>query len=713
MSLKETIINRYTVVLAVLLLVAVFMIGKIIHIQFTSSEKMSKELKRLESNTYTIQGNRGNICSSDGRVLATSIPYYKIYFDLGAEGVREIFNQNLDKLAGQLSTVFTDKSKAQFKKELTGAYAKKSRYYLVHPRKVDFNELQKIKKFAIFENGRFKGGFMPEQEYVRVMPHGKLAYRTIGLMTKSENTQAVGSTGLSGIENRYENYLRGSDGIMVRQKLSSGTVTLTSVEPENGCDVITTIDIYLQDIVEDALRRQLVLRDAEYGTAILMEVSTGEVKAIANLGRQGDGYQEIYNYALGHEGANEPGSTFKLMTLMAALEEGVVDTSDIFDLEDGKCQIYDQYIYDSDYGHGTHGPTTVKRFFEKSSNVGMAKMITTCFKGRENDFIDRLCSFGLNEPLDLNFKGEAEPYIKHPKDKDWWGTTMAFMAQGYEVKISPLHVLTFYNAVANNGKMMKPMFVKSINDNGREIKSFSPQIVKSSICSHSTLKKAQSLLESVVENGTARNLKNSKYSIAGKTGTAKVLTGGSYAGHRYRASFAGYFPADKPRYSCIVVVAEPKGTFYGSSVAAPVFKQIADRIYASDNSFGSDAKLKTNMFDFILGNGEEFVPDVKNGDAASTKIVCNELGIDTEVEAGDADWMFTEEKKSNLEMHPRLVSPNRMPNVMGMGLSDAVYVIEKAGMKVSTGGLGTVRSQNPRPGTICERGQCVSIELRL
>jgi cell division protein FtsI (penicillin-binding protein 3) len=466
MNLRKTILIRYAALLVILSVLTVAVVVKVVLIQFVHADKWSKEIKKLENRTKIIQGNRGNICSSDGRVLATSVPYYHIRFDLGAEGVRQVFADQVSELAGQLASVFTDRSKAQFAKELRAAYAKKTQYYLVHPRKVNFDELQRIKDFAIFERGRIKGGFMAEQEYLRVTPHGRLAFRTIGLMNKGPENNNNGSSGISGIEESYENYLRGGEGLMVQQNLSGRWVNITTVEPENGNDVITTIDIYLQDVVEDALKRQLVRSDADYGTAILMEVATGKIKAIANLGRQGNDYNEIYNYAFGHEGANEPGSTFKLMALMAAMEEGRVDTSDVFDTEDGKWKIYDKTIFDSDYGSGVHGPMSVKTLFERSSNVGMAKLITESFKGRERDFIDRIYSFGLNEPLGIDFKGEAKPYIKYPNDKSWWGTTLAYMSQGYELSISPLHVLTFYNAVANNGKMMKPMFVEAVSNNG-------------------------------------------------------------------------------------------------------------------------------------------------------------------------------------------------------------------------------------------------------
>jgi cell division protein FtsI (penicillin-binding protein 3) len=712
MNLRKTILIRYAVILTALVVFSLAIVSKIMIIQFVKADKWSKEIERLENRTKIIQGNRGNICSSDGRVLATSVPYYEIRFDLGAEGVQQVFADEVHTLAGQLSTVFRDRSHEQFKRELRKAYAQKNRYYLVHPRKVNFDELQKIKDFAIFDRGKIKGGFMPEQEYIRVTPHGRLAFRTIGLMNKGGETGLKGASGISGIEEHYEDYLRGGEGIMVQQNLSGRWVNITTEEPENGKDVLTTIDILLQDMVEDALKRQLIRSDAEYGTAILMEVSTGKIKAIANLGRQNGEYNEIYNYAFGHEGANEPGSTFKLMAIMAAIEDGLVDTSDVYDIEDGKWKIYDKIIYDSDYGHGEHGKLSVKQIFERSSNVGMAKLVTECYKGRERNFINRIYSFGLDEALGIEFKGEAQPYIKNTNDKSWSGTTLAYMSQGYELSLSPLQVLTFYNAVANNGKMMKPMFVEAISQNGRVVKRYSPKVLKSSVCSGSTLRRARALLEGVVENGTAKVIKTNRYRIAGKTGTAKIANRNKgYAERRYRASFAGYFPADKPKYSCLVVVSDPKGAFYGSSVAAPVFKTIADRVYASDKAFETVVKKKTDWLDIFRINKKKYVPPVFNGHPESTEIICKELGIKRSSKNEEADWVYTQEKNGIVELQPRKISENKMPNVVGMGASDAIYLIEKAGLRAKINGVGVVKKQWPDPGYHCHHNQTATIEL--
>lgn len=705
MDLRRIILARYALMLAVVLIVSVSIVSRIVYIQLTSSKKWEGKLHDLEEQTQTIQGNRGNVCSTNGRVLATSVPFYEIRFDLGAPGVKEIFNQEVDALSENLAKVFTDKTKWQFKKELQDAFRKGRRYHLVHPRKVNYDELQRIKTFPIFKKGQHRGGFIVEQEYIRTSPHGNLAFRTIGLLNKGAYGGVHGSVGISGIEEKYEGYLRGTDGLVLRQNLSGRWVNINTVEPEDGQDVITTLDIYLQDVVENALKKQLVKSNAEYGTAILMEVKTGKIRAISNLGLQNGQYNEIYNYAIGHEGCNEPGSTFKLISLMIALDESKVDTSDVFDVGDGKWKIYDRTIYDSDYGHGGHGKLTVNKIFELSSNVGVAKIIDKAYAGNEEEFVDRLYNLKLNRPLGLEMKGEATPFIKYPTDKTWWGPTLAYMSHGYELQMSPLHVLTFYNAVANNGKMVKPMFVEAIQQNGERVKEFKPEVLKNSICSKETLGKLQAMLLGVVENGTARGIKSNLYKFAGKTGTAKkfdIKTG--YSHSKYRASFAGYFPADNPKYSCIVVVSEPKGLlYYGGSVAGPVFREIADCIYTTD--------LSLNIAQNNKKTESHQVPQLLNGLVNETKVVCKELDIPFKESNVASDWVYTDEGEKAVTLKPRLLVNQQVPNVIGMGASDAIYLIEKAGMKSKLKGVGKVSKQFPEPGKTCQKGQLVYLDL--
>jgi cell division protein FtsI (penicillin-binding protein 3) len=703
MDLRKIILSRYGLLLALLFMFSLGIMVKVVIIQLTGSVKWGSKLKYIEDRTEVIYGNRGNICSSDGGVLATSVPSYQIRFDLGAPSVRAVFKQEVDDLAASLSRLYGDRSKAQFKSELEKAYKNKTRYYLVHPRKINYDELQRARKFPIFERGKYKGGFMPEQEYVRVMPHGKLAYRTIGLLSKGAEDGSQGNVGISGIEKKYEDYLQGDAGIALQQNLSGRWVNIISDEPDNGKDVITTINLYLQDVVESSLKKQLELSQAEYGLAVLMDVETGKIRAIANLGHTGNGYQEIYNYALGHEGCTEPGSTFKLVSMMIAMEDGKVDTSDVFDVGEGKWKLYDQIIYDSDYGKAAHGKMTMKQIFERSSNVGVAKIIHQSYKGHEKDFIDRVYGLGFNKKLDLGFQGEAKPYVKYPTDNNWWGTSLAWISYGYEIQISPLQMLTFYNAVANDGKMMKPMFVEAIAENGVIEEEFSTHVMKYSICSDRTLRKMKKMLEGVVENGTASGIYTSRYKIAGKTGTSKIADRNKgYAEGMYRASFAGYFPADKPKYSCIVVISEPKGQYSGAYVAAPVFRDIADCIYGTD--------LSLNIVKKDDGSKKK-LPSIMNGLVPETKTVCKELGIRYKSPERGADWVSTVEGEKSVEMKSRKLVDLMMPNVLGMGATDAVYLVEKSGLKAKINGVGRVLKQSPQPGTRCQKGQRVNLIL--
>lgn len=702
MNLRKIILFRYTILLAIVLIFSLSIVVKIVIIQLTGSEKWGSKVKYLEDRESVIEGIRGDICAHDGRVLSTSVPFYEIRFDLGAPTVRAVFNNEVSSLSKKLSKIFPDKSSSQFKKELLAAYKRKDRYYLIHPQKVTYEQLKKIETFPIFKLGKFKGGFIVVQENIRFSPQGRMASRTIGLVNKGTGDGYQGTKGISGIEGMYEDYLKGNEGLQVQQNLSGRWVNITSIEPEKGRDIYTTIDVYLQDVTETYLRNQLIKSDAEYGTAVVMEVSTGKIRAISNLGLKNGEYQEIYNYAYGHEGCTEPGSTFKLASMLVAMEEGLVDTSDVFDIEDGKWKIYDKTIYDSDYGHGEHGKMTVKEIFERSSNVGIAKIINKCYKGREKEFINRIYRLGLNEKLDLGFKGESKPYIKYPTDDNWWGTSLTWISHGYELQISPLQILTLYNAVANDGKMMKPMFVESIRDNGDIQKIYEPEVLKYSICSNSTLRKLKSLLEGVVENGTAKNIRSSKYRFAGKTGTAKIYDKKrGYLDSRYRASFAGYFPAENPKYSCVVVISEPKGDYYGGSIAGPVFRNIADCVMSTDINIESVQKPKDN----------KNLPPLLNGLEKETKVVCKELDLRYKSPKDDADWVSTNEEEKIVELKGKNYVKGQIPNVFGMGASDAIFIIEGAGYKCNISGIGKVVRQSPQPGTTCGRGQVVYLSL--
>jgi len=704
-EIRKSIITRIAIIYFFLLLFGIGVVIKMISVQQIKNERWEQIAENLEKNTLIVEPNRGNICADDGSVLATSVPGYFVRIDLAAEGVKRVFNNESDSLAFYLSKFFRDKSQRDYLQRLNAAYRSGNRGFMLTPRKVDYRELQEIKKFPILKRGRFGGGMIIEQENKRLNPLGALALRTIGGLNRGAYGGVHGNIGYTGLEGAFEQYLKGKEGISYKQNLSGRWVTRTEIEPEDGMDVITTINIKMQDIAENAVYKQLHKMKADWGTAILMEVETGEIKAMANLGKEGDDYYENYNYALGHAGCYEPGSTFKLISLMAAMEDGLVDTTDVFDTGSGVWKYMDRTIYDSDWRYGGHGKMNVKQIFEKSSNVGVAKIITSCYKDNPEDYVDRVYSFGVNKQLGLEIAGEGKPFFKYPGDSDWWGTTLAWMSYGYESKMTPLQVLTFYNAVANNGKMIKPRLVQEIRDKGMLIKQFNTEVINPMIVSRETLGKAQAMLKGVCETGTGRSLQNEYFKIAGKTGTAQVATGqGGYQKGMYLASFAGYFPADNPRYSMIVTVFNPKsGVYYGGSVAGPIFKEIAEKVYASQILF---EELKE-----VEQQENKTLPEIKKGKSADIIKLANELKIESITGEPSTDLAEIKKENERFILSDANLQVGKVPDVRGMGVSDALFILENSGLQVKVNGVGKVSKQSLTPGTDFRKGQTIYIRL--
>jgi cell division protein FtsI (penicillin-binding protein 3) len=705
MSLKKDIVWRVGLIYAVFFLFGLAILGRVLHLQLVEGEKWSQKQQTLTLKDFTIEPNRGNIFDTRYRLLATSVPYYEIRMDLRSNALSaSVFNENVDALARNLSVLFRDKSAYQYKSELLNARRNGERYHLVK-RRVTYEELKALKSFPIFELGRYKGGFIYVQDNRRILPHQSLASRTIGYLTKGSSGNVVG------IEGAYDHYLRGVVGVRMMQKLS-GNVWMpvhdkNEVEPRDGYDVITTLDINIQDVAHHALLKQLQRHDARHGTAILMEVESGEIRALVNLEKDDDGaYRELYNYAIGE--SSEPGSTFKLPVLMAALEDGVVDLYDTIDTGEGSVQFYDKVIRDT--REEGYGKITLKEVFEVSSNVGVSKCIDAHYRGREKEFIDRLYSMDLNQKLGLEIKGEGTPDIKYPGDSLWSGISLPMMSHGYEIRMTPMQILAFYNAVANDGKLIRPKLVREIRSNGQLLKRIPTVVINPSITSMSTIRKAQEMLKGVVENGTAKNLRNDLYSIAGKTGTAQVAkqnTGyGRFSEIQYQASFVGYFPADHPKYSCIVVVNAPsKWVYYGNLVAGPVFKEISDKVYASQ----LDLHEPVNMAD---QNNTTF-PFSKNGSLGDLVSIIDYFKLGPDPQVTGSDWVITESTDSAIMVSPLPVQDKLVPNVVGMGIKDAVFLLENSGLKVRARGWGTVRSQSVIPGTIVRPGMGIVLEMSL
>lgn len=700
MEIRRVILTRITLIYFILLVFAIVVIVKMVSVQKIKNDRWEKIQQNLSENTIIVNPDRGNICADDGSVLATSVPGYFVRIDLASEGVRKVFDAESDSLAYYLSRFFGNASYAEHNRRLNEAYKSKNRGFMLTPRKIDYTELQQLKKFPILRRGRYGGGLIIEQENRRVNPLGMLALRTLGGLNKGAFGGVHGAIGYTGLEGSFEPYLKGKDGISYKQNLSGRWVSRVEIEPEDGMDIITTINVKMQDITESALYKQLKNANADWATAILMEVKTGEIKAIANLGKRDGDYFETDNFALGPRGCYEPGSTFKLISLMVALEDGLVDTSNVFDTGNGQWYKNGRKISDT---HG-YGKLTVKQIFENSSNIGVAQIITSCYEKNPKKYVDRVYSFGINKPLGLDINGEGQPYFKYPGDADWWGTTLAGMSYGYETKMTPLQILNFYNAVANNGKMVKPHLVREVRENGALVKKYKTEILNPMIASKETIRKAQAMLEGVCINGTGKSINSEYFNIAGKTGTARVATSSEgYSSGMYLASFAGYFPAENPTYSLIVTFNNPRGGYYGASVAGPVFKEIAERVFA---------------FQILIDEPEEdendqklVLPDIKKGQSEDIMEVISALKLKNVKGVPDSQWANIEINEDVVTLTNNEIHDGIVPNVQGMGARSAIFLMENAGLQVKISGVGKVKKQSLTPGGKYQKGQTVHLTL--
>ena len=701
MSLKRDILVRTSLVYLGVLLIGLLILGKALHLQLFEKDRWAQAENNSIKHTE-IEPNRGNIYSSDGRLLAVSVPYYEIRMDFRSESfTREIFDAGVDDLSKSLSKLFQDRHWTTYKQELVRAWEQGQRYYLVK-RDVTYTQLQQVKKFPIFRLGRYQGGFRYVQQNKRSRPYDPLAARTVGYIYDEDLKNVVG------LEGAYDRELKGVEGYRLMRKVR-GDVWMpindaTEIEPEDGQDVITTIDVDLQDVAENALYTQLVKHGADHGTVVLMEVETGKVRAIANLTRNDDGsYGEEYNYAVGE--STEPGSTFKLASVIALLEDNLIRPDDIVDVGNGVTEFYGHKVEDSQ--HEALGEITIQRAFEVSSNVGFTKTVNEKYSKKPEQFINRLYEMGLNRKLGLEIKGEGQPDIKYTDSELWSGISLPWMSMGYEVRMPPLQILALYNAVANDGKMVKPIFIEEIRAHGKVVRKGETQVLNNHICSRETLGYVKKMLEGVVENGTARNLNNTHYKIAGKTGTAQVsLNKKGYVNALYQASFVGYFPADKPKYSCIVVVNAPsRQIYYGNVVAGPIFRDITDRIYVRE--------YELQEHETILAKQDVLAPYSKSGSGDALEAAMEYLHLPLKHEGEVQEWVSTKSTPEGVESTLRTVPAQLVPNVVDMGLKDAVFLLESRGLKVVARGRGTVRGQSQRPGSLLEKGSVVVLEMSL
>ena len=653
----------YLVAFAILLM-AVAIAVKLTNIQWVEGNYYRKLAKERTVKNFVIPANKGNIYSADGSLLATSIPNYEIRFDaIAPKSVA--FEKNVKSLSDSLS-ILLGKPSGFFLNEFRKARANKNRYFLV-ARNLSYTKYMKIKGFPLFNLGAYKGGIIIQQETEREHPIGKIAERTIGYERKTPNGTPDGK----GIEWAYRKYLNGKDGKVLKQKIAKGQWKpirdVNEVDPQDGYDVVSTIDVFIQDIAHHALLKQLTDYQADHGCVVVMETQTGHIKAISNLGKAGDGtYYETTNYAIAE--SHEPGSTYKLVDLMTLLEDKKIDTSAVFDTHGGRITYSGKPVIDS---HKENGKISLARGFELSLNTVMVQAVYNNYKNNPSAFVNHINKYGLNKPLGLSIQGEGKPIVPQPSDKTWSNISLPWMAFGYGVSITPMQTLTFYNSVANNGVMVKPQFVSEIKEWNKTIKKFDTEVINPKVCSQETILKVKAVLENVVKRGTASKLYSKDFSMAGKTGTAQVNYAKNGGSEKYYASsFVGYFPAEKPKYSCIVVVHKPStvnNNYYGADVAGPVFKRIAQKIFT---------------------------------DAPSTNEIKN-INRKIQKQESDYDAYFVKSQKQQ----------SSIPNVKGMSGMDAVSLLGNLGVKVKTIGVGKVKRQSLQPGENLVKNTTITLEL--
>jgi cell division protein FtsI (penicillin-binding protein 3) len=699
MSIKRDILWRIYFSYAFMVVLGIGILVQATRVQTVRGSYYRELADSLTTSYREIDAIRGNIYAADGSLLATSVPIYDIRMDLKADGLKkDIFEEKIDSLGDGLSRIFGDASGREYTRRLREARRAGKRNYLIK-RNIDYQQLQAVKELPIFNLGRYKGGLVVEQKSKREMPFRHLAKRTIGY--------AINGVAPVGLEGAYDKTLAGEHGKRLMQKIAGGVWMPINegeeIAPMNGHDIITTLDINIQDVAEAALLRTLENNAADHGCVVVMEVATGQIKAIANLGRDSEAgaYYEKYNYAVGE--SMEPGSTFKLASLMVGLERGDFTLNDSVDIERGKVKFFDRQMKDSE--EHDHRNMSVTDLFAISSNVGVSKLIQQHYGKQPKVFVDGLKKLGLGSSIGLEITGEGKPLIKDPQGKGWSGVTLPWMSVGYETRFTPLQLLMFYNAVANNGVMMKPYLVSEIRNFGKVEQKFTPMVVKDQIASKTTIAAARTMLEAVVENGTGKNLKSDQYTAAGKTGTAQVANDrfGYKESMRYRASFAGYFPADNPKYSCIVVIVNPKkGLYYGSYVAGPVFKEIADKVYASIINPALEEEKKESAPRYLV---------LKNGAHEPTLEVLKLLDADYRELDQDAEWVSAEADSTRVTISALTVNRQKVPKVTGMGLQDAMYLLENAGLRVVPVGKGKVKRQSIPAGSTARKNQQIVIEL--
>ena len=707
--------TRYFFVILLMALIGVAIVVKAGITMFAERQYWQDVADRFVKENVTVKPNRGNIISSDGKLMASSLPEYRIYMDFMSGEKDEkrrkkdqarrdsILTANMDSICIGLHKIFPDKSAAQFKAHLKKGRQAKSRNYLIYPKRISYIQYKEVKRLPVFCLNRYKGGFKGLAYNQRKKPFGALAARTLGDVYADT---AKGAR--NGIELAFDTILKGRDGLTHRQKVMNKYLNIVDVPPVDGCDLISTIDVGMQDICEKALVDKLKELNAFVGVVVLMEVATGEVKAIVNMTKGKDGnYYEMRNNAISD--MLEPGSTFKTASIMVALEDGKITPDYVVDTGNGQMPMHGRVMKDWNWRRGGYGKLTVTEILEVSSNVGTSYIIDHFYGSNPQKYIDGLRRMSIDQPLHLQIAGEGKPNIRGPKERSYFSkTALPWMSIGYETQVPPLNILTFYNAIANNGVSIRPKFVKAAVKDGEIVKEYPTEVINPKICSDKTLAQIREILQKVVGEGLAKPAGSKQFHVSGKTGTAQISQGA--AGYKagvtnYLVSFCGYFPSEAPKYSMIVSIQKPGPTASGGLMAGSVFSKIAERVYAKDLRLPLTSAIDTNTV---------VIPHVKAGEMRQTQRVLEELNINIQGKIADSRkevWGSTHAAPQAVVLESRGIMQNFVPSVIGMGAKDAVYLLESKGLKVNLVGVGKVKSQSIANGTIIRKGQTITLTM--
>ena len=698
---------RYYFIILIMVLVGVAIVFKAGIIMFAERQYWKDVADRFVKENVTVRPNRGNIISSDGQLMASSLPEYKIYMDFKAGGINKdtLLIKYLDSICDGLHQIFPDKSKAEFKSHILKGRKKGSRNYLLYPKRISYIQYKEAKSLPVFNMSKYRGGFHEQAFNQRKKPFGSLAMRTLGDMYSDITLGAK-----NGLELQYDSILKGKEGITHRQKVMNKYLNIVDIPPVDGCDIITTIDVGMQDIAEKALVDKLKEINGTVGVAILMEVATGDIKAIVNMTKCNDGvYREIRNNAVSD--MMEPGSTFKTASIMVALEDGYITPDQNVDTGNGVYMMHGRPMKDHNWHRGGYGVINTTQILMYSSNIGVSRLVDENYHKNPEKFVEGLYKLGLATPLNLDIPGAAKkPNIRMPNKINWSKTALAWMSIGYETQVPPMNTLAFYNAIANNGKMVKPRFVKSIMKDGEVIEDIPVEVINPAIASPKTIEQIQIILEKVVSEGLGKKAGSKQFHVSGKTGTAQVAQGGVYksGNMRYLVSFCGYFPSEAPKYSCIVAIQKPGLPASGGLMAGSVFSEIAERVFAKHLAKDlKEAKDSTSIL----------TPDVKHGDLIATNYVLDDINVRTissaiKKERGKPVWgKITHTPNTNITLTPNEISTKRVPNVIGMGAKDAVYLLESLGLNVQIIGMGKVKSQSILAGNTLQKGKTIQLRL--